>query len=245
MNILINYADIEFKNAQKRNSESGLKNGFDRVINYSKSDIDSVFFDKNEHILSQKRGAGYWLWKPYIILKTLNLSSVKEGDNVFYSDSGSIFINDVSPLLNLTNYEDIVLFFDGKTVGKNEFWLNKQWTKRDVFVFLDADNEDYYNNKTIVAAFQIYKKSEKSTSFLTKYIDLCYTSTLITDADNIYGKPNLIDFVEHRHDQAILGIFSKKENIELHKDPTQFGIDSVGLKNDNYNQIINHNRERD
>ena len=151
----------------------------------------------------------------------------------------------VSPLLNLTNYEDIVLFFDGKTVGKNEFWLSKQWTKRDVFVFLDVDNEEYYNYKTLLASFQIYKKSENSISFLEKYIDLCCTSTLITDFDNIYGKPNLVEYVEHRHDQSILCIFSKKENIELHKDPTQFGIGSIGLENDNYAQIINHNRSRD
>ena len=70
-NILINYADRGFFKAQKLNSESGLEHGFDRVINYCRKDIDSDFLNKNEYILNKVRGAGYWLWKPYIILNVL------------------------------------------------------------------------------------------------------------------------------------------------------------------------------
>lgn len=243
MNILINYADNGFQNAQRRNSESGLKNGFDKVINYCRKDIDSDFLNKNEYILNKVRGAGYWLWKPYIIFKTLE--NVTEEDIVFYSDCGSVFIKNIQPLLDLVKYEDVILFFDGKSDGQDDSWLNRQWTKRDVFVFMDADTEEYYNSGTMLASFQIYRRSEKSISFIKKYLDLCCHPELITDDDNICDLPNLIGFEDHRHDQSILGIFAKKENINLHKDPTQYGNGSIGLKNDNYAQLIRHDRFRD
>ena len=64
---LINYANITHYNSQKGNSQSGLSNGgFDEVFSYNYSDIDDEFKEKNKHILEQPRGAGFWLWKPYI-----------------------------------------------------------------------------------------------------------------------------------------------------------------------------------
>ena len=91
MNYLINYADLAFYESRKQNSLSGIEMGFDAVIQYKKEHIDEEFLTKNELILSRQRGAGYWLWKPYFIAKTLR--EVQEGDIVFYSDAGSRFIN--------------------------------------------------------------------------------------------------------------------------------------------------------
>ena len=41
-------------------------------------DIDPEFYAKNKFILNQPRGAGYWLWKHYIIKDAL--SRVNDGD---------------------------------------------------------------------------------------------------------------------------------------------------------------------
>jgi len=57
----------------------------------------------------QERGAGYWLWKPYIILKTL-LYEMEEGDLLLYADSGSEAIGDLRPLFELAEEDDIVIF---------------------------------------------------------------------------------------------------------------------------------------
>ena len=90
MNLLINYADGCCYNSRRNNSLSGIDVGFDSVIQYNKIDIDDRFFNKNRDILSRSRGAGYWLWKPYFILKTLN--AVSDGDVIFYADAGSTFV---------------------------------------------------------------------------------------------------------------------------------------------------------
>ena len=41
--------------------------GADNVIEYSASDIEPSFIEKNKSIMSKKRGFGLWLWKPYFI----------------------------------------------------------------------------------------------------------------------------------------------------------------------------------
>ena len=86
-------------------SQSGLSNGgFDEVFSYNYSDIDDEFKEKNKHILEQPRGAGFWLWKPYIIKKTLE--KIEENDLLFYSDSGISFIRPIDDLIKIMDETD-------------------------------------------------------------------------------------------------------------------------------------------
>jgi len=70
---LINYANSKFTLHQKDCSKSAMTiGGFDKVFSYSPKDIEIDFFEKNSKILEQKRGNGYWLWKPYFIKRALD-----------------------------------------------------------------------------------------------------------------------------------------------------------------------------
>ena len=61
---LINYADGRFYESQQLNIKTGLEvAGFDRAIPLNRRSLDPVFCAENRDILSQPRGAGYWLWK--------------------------------------------------------------------------------------------------------------------------------------------------------------------------------------
>ena len=102
--VLVNYANKLFSRAQKKNAESGLNiGGFDQIISYSPTDIDQDFYIKNRKILNQKKGNGYWIWKPYFIKKTLE--KLNYGDYLFYCDSGSYFIDSIR---NLILFSDLV-----------------------------------------------------------------------------------------------------------------------------------------
>ncbi len=41
------------------------------IISYGDKDLDLEFREKHKSLLSFNRGYGYWIWKPYLILKTL------------------------------------------------------------------------------------------------------------------------------------------------------------------------------
>lgn len=57
---LINYSNITYYFAQKRNSESAKSvGGVDEIIQYNYDSLDNDFKLKNANILNQTRGAGY------------------------------------------------------------------------------------------------------------------------------------------------------------------------------------------
>lgn len=90
MKILINYADKQYEPARKWNTLTGRYIArFDKVYEYTPNDIDQSFAKLHHDILSQKRGNGLWLWKPYFVNKAL--SDCSDGDIIFYCDSGSFY----------------------------------------------------------------------------------------------------------------------------------------------------------
>ena len=84
------------------------------------------------------------------------------------------------------------------------------WTKRDVFIALDCDSEEYYNTTPRMGTFILIKKTNQSVAFIDEYVKYSQNGNLITDAPNEMGYPNYEGFRENRHDQSILSLLSKK-----------------------------------
>ena len=72
----ISYAHGCCQKSLKRNREQALKVGVDQARSYGKRHLGPDWLASNDKVLAQKRGAGWWLWKPYVILQTLKDSSV-------------------------------------------------------------------------------------------------------------------------------------------------------------------------
>jgi len=212
---LVNYATPEFYQSQKRLNRSARKFGLDQVISYREKHIRKTsFYQQNQYILNNKRGGRYWIWKPYIILETLR--KVSNGSLVFYLDSGAEIIRDIYPLINLCVKQDGILLF---TIPR----LNKHWTKRDCFVMMNCDLEEYYNTCQVPAGYQVYIKNDRSINFVQEYLDYCQNINIVTDLPNVCGLDNLPEFREHRHDQSILSLLAFKHEIELFRNPSQWG----------------------
>ena len=71
MKYLIVFGSEDYKFAKQSLVESAAPY-FDHCFSFSKEDIEEEFYQANSKILDQKRGAGYWLWKPYFIFDVLN-----------------------------------------------------------------------------------------------------------------------------------------------------------------------------
>ncbi len=236
--ILINYTNDAYKKSQKLNSKTGMEVGnFDRVIEYSPKDIDEKFYKKNKHILKQLRGGGYWLWKPYIILKTLMRKDIKHGDFIFYADSGSYFINKIDYLIDLSKkYNQDIMGFSNK-----KGHLEKVWTKRDAFILMNTDSKKYYNTPQRGAGSMLFKKSPKSISFIKDYLNYAQDERIITDIPSQLGK-NYSGFVQNRHDQSIFSLLYKKNNLRPFRHHCQYGQKETQLWPDDYPQIVIHAR---
>ena len=214
--ILISYANKAFYRSQQDLKKSAYLHGVDKVIDYNDIWIkrQTEFLKKNKHILFQKRGNGNWLWKPYIILDAL--MQMNENDVMLYIDAGSTIINSVIPLVELAMKQEIVVFY-------NNGHKNKIWTKRDCFYYMDCDTEKYHEANQLLAGYIVLKKTSKTLSLLSEWLQYAEDERVLTDLQNTCGLPDLDGFKDHRHDQSILSLLACKYNIELFRDPSQWG----------------------
>lgn len=228
---------ISFGSNGYNNTLIDLKNSalpfFDEIISYNDKDITELKSLYPKHF-ENGRGFGYWLWKPYLILKTLN--NINDGDIIMYTDSTMRFVTNPSPLFNILTTKDILLF--------STEYRNSQFIKYDTFYGMDSLDEKYIKGKHVNAAIILIKKTINTISFITEYLNYCQNFKIISDETNSDGN-NYDDFIDHRHDQSILSILSIKNGVELHKDPTQWGINHNHLfTNSNYGVILNHHRNK-
>jgi hypothetical protein len=191
--------------------------------------IDADFIIKNKDILQQRRGAGYWLWKPYILDKYINL--IKPDDILIYTDAGVLFENNVSYLINAMD-NDIMLF--------GNRWTHGDWCKMDVLMKMGCVK--FRDHEQLQASCIIAKKSEFSISFFNEWLRYSQLPGYIDDSES--NLPNLSNFREHRHDQAILTNLALLHNIPFHWWPVQYNLRYKDKYKDSYPIIFHHHRKR-
>ena len=216
MKILLNYADGKYFEAQQKNCISGMLYGFNVFYKMSRSEIDPSFLSRNEHVLNQKRGAGYWLWKPYFIDQILR--GMSESDVLFYSDAGSVFIKRLDPVFErVLDDPNGVLCFE---LAGN--YTERFWTKRDVFLHLNLNHPEYTDTPQRMASFMVFRGTPFAKDLVREFLDLAQRARLITDMSNLdfWLEPG---FKDHRHDQSLWSVLTKLRKVSTLPDPTQWG----------------------
>lgn len=225
---LLNYANNSYRTAQRLNSWSGKYIArFDQVLSFGPQDIDPEFAEINKNILSYQRGNGLWLWKPYFINRVIKES--KEGDYIFYLDSGAFFIRDVRLLLPYISQDKPLFVTDIPLMECN-------WTKPSCIEYFHAERFRYTNQ--IQGGIVFFMVNTFTKKFFREYLEMCQTYQLILPEG--LGKDDVIDrnyrdqFVSHREDQSIFSIMCKKEGLRPHRDLTQRGKNPRSFFNPNY-----------
>ena len=211
--------------------------GFDFVRSFNLYSLASNFRQTHADILKTRRGAGYWLWKPYILLKTL-LENMEEDDLVMYQDAGSYLIRSAAPLLKLCqeSKHGIIVFNSAKTEG--------DYTKRDAFVLMNMDIPEAYQTFQRIASFVVIKKSCSSIHFVMEWLAYLSDRRIASNDANTMELQNIKSFKTHRHDQSVLSLLSKKWGIPALQDPSQFGRKRSKnyYSSGPYEQLIIHDR---
>ena len=235
----VTYADGQMSKSAMLAQKSALKHGCNFSVFMNEKSISAEFYNLNKSILDQNRGAGYWLWKPYIINKMLN--RINENEYLVYTDAGVEFVNDISILINKM-YQDVFLF------GNN--YPHVGWCKADIMEVLlpNWEYEIKKDKRQAQASVLIVKNTEASRIFIGKWLKYSQIDHFIDDSQSY--KSNYIYFAEHRHDQAILTCLAYKYGINLHWWPAhynngQFVYDKhPQFAEDNYPVIFHHHRKR-
>ncbi len=185
---------------------------------------DTAFYRDNQKILSQPRGAGYWLWKPYIILQTMK--SMKTGDFVFYHDVGkpeqdknktNRIFRDISPAQEFARHNGGI--FPGPYIPYAG--PNKVWVKRDCFALMDCDSVEYWKHCQIQATYNVWEVCQQTIDFVEEWLAYCSDPRILTDQPNEMGKENWPAFLDHRHDQAVLTLLCIKKGVKSFGSPKE------------------------
>ena len=203
----LNYADGCCWQSQALNSKTALQFGADAVISYNRSSLDPEFLARNSHILSHPKGAGYWLWKPWIILDALMHHSVPWDDGVVvYLDSGNHYVGDIRWLV-----EDALTHSDISAPALT-CCMESDWTKRDALLALDADMPETTDRPQIAAYFIIVRKTAVAIEFLQEWLAACGEEHLIGDTPSMV--PNHPMFHRHVNDQSLFSVLFRKYGFE-------------------------------
>lgn len=213
-------------------------NVFDNVIginDFTLKTYDDFWKHHSKFLEENKRGYGYWLWKSYIIKKTL--SDLKSDDILVYCDAGCMF--------NFLGIERLNEYFD--MVNKSKYGIlsfqmkitEKLYTKRLLFEYfrdhldeikktspipymsgLTKENCIRFleNTNQCVGGIVVIRKTEHSVNFFNKLYEIASNYDLINDKRTNEIK----EFVDHRHDQSVYSLLCKTIGSTLIPDETFF-----------------------
>ena len=235
-----NCCEISKKRATKHALEVG---GFNVAFAHDMCSVRPAFRQAHREILLRRKGAGYWLWKPYLILKTL-VEDMSYGDVLMYEDAGSYLRKDAGPVLKLASEssQGIVVF----TLQL----LEKYYTKSDTFKVMQMDDPEFIRvGFQTLASFVVLRKDCTTLQFVMEWLAYSSDARCVTDDANVLGGQNHEGFIGHRHDQSVLSLLSKKWGLLQHRDPSSlYRGDSdwkvYGYASGPYEQLIVHDRFR-
>lgn len=226
---LISFGSRGFENALKRLRNEAIESKFfDEIILYEEKDIFGFLEYHSYFIENNPRGFGCWIWKPHIVLKTLN--KIDQGDIIVYLDSG-FTINSLGKN-RFNEYIDLCISSEFKNVSfMYEEYMENQYTKQDVFNFLNLSDKHKKSGQLIGGCF-IIQKCDFTLNLIERYF---YTSMNYNLINNKSYSENEKCFIEHRNDQSIFSCLRKQfgthiiENecdISSHKKEDYMSIDA-------------------
>ena len=202
---LITFGNNSYINAKTRLcNEANDVGWFDSITSYGPEDLDEDFKNQFRNILNQSRGAGYWIWKSYIIKK--KLAEIEDNDILIYIDAGC----SINPK-GKKRFDEYIQMLNESDEGVISFQmphLEKIWTTKEVFEYFNLDiNGVFGSSGQIMSTIRIMKKVPN----LIKLIDMEYEvysnkPLLVTDH---YNREQASYFKDHRHDQSIFSLIRK------------------------------------
>lgn len=191
--------------------KSALAHGFTTSRVYTPEDLSPEFIRANAALFMAHR-AGYWVWKPWIILDYM--CSQPTGQIVCYSDSMYLVKGSMEPLVTAWLADSACDIAITHNKPNEPSFPECAWSKADAFAQLQMTMDDA--TPQAWAGFLVMRVSPASIDFVRRWLGLAQTD-LITDAPS--RLPNHPSFKENRHDQTVLSLLAKREGIPFHTFP--------------------------
>jgi len=168
---------------------------------------DAEFINKHaEFINNNRRGFGYWIWKPYLIMKQID--KMEDGDVLFYSDCGcELGIENKDKLLECIDLVKTEKLMSTRAIS----CLEITWCKKDLLEKFGMDDEKYLNTEQLQSGIILLCICPETRRLIKDWYNISCDYHNIDDSPSI--SKNYDCFREHRHDQSIYSLLAKKYNL--------------------------------
>ena len=167
--VYITYGENCCEFSLARACETALSAGkVDECRAYNSSILDSDFQDRNNRTLQTSMGAGLWLWKPYIINRTLH--EMADGEYLIYADAGIYTESPLHPLLVLlerldANYSGVFTFGVGMP--------QRAFCKRDAFLRQRCDSPACHDAGQVNGALIVWRRGRHALRVVEAWLRDC------------------------------------------------------------------------
>lgn len=220
----ISYADKVFDMQLSRIcTQAKESNFFNSVTALKPSFLGASFFDRFEDILTQERGAGYWIWKPYLIKKALRV--INDNDFLVYLDAGCTINADAEK--RFIEYIDMLASSEFSAISFKflDSWRpERNWTFAETFNYFNLDlSSSAANTGQIVATAIVLQKTEHSVFLIDQWMKVLHENKFLFTDEYQSSPANIAQsLIENRHDQSIFSIIRKIHGSIILSDETRF-----------------------
>lgn len=160
--------------------------------------LPEFYTEHQDFLVQNSRGYGYWLWRPYLLLK--RISMMKPNEVLLFLDAGCEL--NVTPSSQKRFYEYVDhAKREGMCLMRTPYKLTN-WCKQDVLTQFKITKES--DIRTVEPGVIFMIKNNENIELLQKWIEWCTKDNYHNLDDSPSIIPNSDNFIEHRHDQALL-----------------------------------------
>ena len=212
------------KRLGRQASESGA---FAQTLVYTERELASEYPDfarQHREVLSARvRGFGYWIWKPYLLWKTLEFASRSGLSGVAYLDAGcELNLTSEAARLRLLNYQQMALR-DGVFAMHLAGYPEREWTRLAVMDHFGLSIAD--RDAPQVQGTPMLPASTDGIALARTWFESCVQDDYFLARDAKKDEVQEPDFRDHRHDQSLFSCLVKTQGIETIPDETFWAPD--------------------
>lgn len=184
---------------------------FNEIILYTADDLktDDLFWKTHGDFISKNsRGYGYWIWKSYLIKK--NMEKMNHGDILLYLDCGcEIDCREKNWIYSCMEQVKIDKIMGTYYRFPGDF-SEKYWSKMDLIEKCNI-NSTLLDSKQRQGGLILLYVCDEVKQLVDEWDKLSFDYHNLNDSPSILT--NSAGFKEHRHDQSIFSLLTKKYNL--------------------------------
>ena len=196
------------RSAERLGREASRSGLFREVTVVTDRDLPIDFHrEHGDFVDRNRRGHGYWIWKPFLLERLLRQPS---DAMLLYCDAGNVFNITERSKSTFTEYLEITES-RGILVFEIDF-IEAEWCKMDTLMRIDPSGA-FWQTRAHEAATLFLTRGRESRAIIEEWLAISSEDSYHYLDDSPSVAENVADFREHRHDQSILSLLTKKAGI--------------------------------